>query len=119
MNSRKIIISRCGAFADHGTSRILFEPTEISWDSGQEAICLKARAVSDFSTNARHNYETFIPLAVLSDMIDEISINGINSSKECVKRILEGNLKSLVRLIAVASGIFPDQIEAVTLEPEI
>lgn len=108
-----IKINRRGALADHGRSSISFESFDTFWDQTQQAICIKSKGIPDFNTTARHNYELFIPLDVISRMLEILAGDGIRSSPSAIEEKLTKNLKALVRLTAITSGIFqhPSSVE--------
>ena len=107
-------IVRRGASADHGESSVVFKKTTVTWNEKENAVVVKSSAVSDFSTSSKHNYQVFIPLEDLAKTISALSEAGIASAPNEIEQALSRELKALVRLTAVASGLLKSEPNAKT-----
>lgn len=66
-------ISRRGASADFGESKIELNSPIFSWDSENSRITIKQFGVKDFSTNSRHNYTVSLSLMEIQSLLQAIS----------------------------------------------
>lgn len=98
-------ILRRGTFANHGTSSIEFKKISVSWNEKESAVEVRSSAVSDFVTDSTHNYRVIIPLVDLAKIIKSLGVDGVGESPSVIEAALEGEVKSLHRILAAASGL--------------
>jgi hypothetical protein len=101
-------ISRRGASADFGESRIQFSAPAFSWNLENSCITIKQSRVKDFSTGSRHNYTVCLSLMELQDLLQVISDAAI-SNPVFFEKNLESSLKHLLRVQAVIAGVVGNQ----------
>lgn len=102
-------IVRRGSFANHGPSSIEFEKTTVEWNDKEKAVVIRSTMVTDFNTPATHDYQVFLPLEILAKVIASISENAIPKDKGDIEVALSGEIKSLVRITAAASGLLKNE----------
>ncbi len=104
-------ISRRGASADFGESRIQFSTPTFSWNSANSCITIKQSGVKDFSTDSRHNYTVCLSLMEAQDLLQAISDAAISDPMLFVEN-LESSLKPLLRIQAAIAGVAGKQTES-------
>lgn len=98
-------ISRHGASAFHGTSRIYLKKTSTTWNEKEKTIEIKSTGVKDFNTDSKHNYTISIPLEEIAKIFNTLGNDGVFKSAAELEGALEGELKALHRVFATASGL--------------
>lgn len=101
-------ISRRGASADFGESRIQFNAPAFSWNPENSCVAIKQSRVKDFSTGSRHNYTVCLSLMELQSLLQVVS-NAAISNPVFFEKNLEPSLKYLLRLQAVIAGVVGNQ----------
>ena len=95
-------ISRRGAGADHGVSRIKFTP-KAAW-SDKHVLQVLGKNVTDFSTNSRHNYTINIDLQELAQILAALAAPPTDEATVAVREAIAPVMPSLVALLMIGSG---------------
>ena len=104
-------ISRRGASADFGESRIQFNTPTFSWNSANSCITIKQFGVNDFSTDSRHNYTVFLSLMEIQSLLQAVSEAAI-SAPMIFEESFESSLKALLRIQAAIAGVAGKRMES-------
>ena len=99
-----MIISRRGAAADHGESKIELSKPTISWNTKESCLVIQQHAVKDFSTKSKHSYTIRLNLAEINGILCELA-DGACAESSSFEKELEPSLKAILRLQAVVGGI--------------
>lgn len=97
-------ITRRGASADFGESRIQFNTPTFSWNPENSCISIKQSGVKDFSTDSRHNYMVSLSLMELQGLLQALSDAAI-SAPMIFEENFEPSLKHLLRIQAAITGV--------------
>jgi hypothetical protein len=96
-------IERTGSRRNHGTVRIEAS-TQIQWDSVVKGVRLSARGVSDFNTNASHDYEFWLSPGEVARVLSAAAVaEGKGEAPDLVSG-LAARLPTLVRLGGPVGG---------------
>jgi hypothetical protein len=104
-------ISRRGASADFGESRIQFNTPTFSWNAANSCITIKQSGVKDFSTDSRHNYTVSFSLMEIQSWLQAISDAAI-SDPMIFEENFESSLKALLRIQAAIASVTEKRMES-------
>ena len=104
-------ITRKGSSSNHGRSSIDLSGATASWDNHSQCVVLKKGYVKDFNGNAEHHYEVKISSSDFQAMAVEISSNNKTKDFGGVESFLTSSLRSLIRMVSIASGVYPSEVE--------
>jgi hypothetical protein len=98
-------ISRCGSGAYHGTVERELGKLNYGWDQQENALTICAHLVSDFNTNATHDYTIDVPLHDLARILQTLGESAVASSPDVIEDGMKPALRALIRLTSLAAGI--------------
>jgi hypothetical protein len=93
-------ISRYGSSANHGTSEIELPRLSVSYNVSEPGLSLRHSYVSDFATNATHNYTLEVTLEEFGRMLGEVGGALKGESRGVIVTALQPYLRELVDLSA-------------------
>ena len=97
-------ISRRGSSADFGESTIIMDKSSFSWDEKNSTVKIQAQRIKDFSTDSRHNYEIYVSVEEIAQVISVLAKAAMEKPGE-IEQCMASSLKDLVRLQAVVAGL--------------
>lgn len=97
-------IERCGSYRNCGTSRIETS-THVQWDAAVQGVKLSAAVVSDFNTDATHDYELWLGSGELARILVAAAVAAERGHAAGLVESLTAHLPTLLRL--AGSGTRP------------
>ena len=102
-------IMRCGSGRFEGWKNIEIASDNVSWHKEGQAVLIKARSVKDFGRSSHHDYEVYLSLDDIVQILNCIGEEGVDESIESIEEAMKASLRALIRLLNAASGLFESE----------